>query len=187
MAGCGSQTCNLWIATAMPNMLHHMSNWELMQFPQSHHTTDKLMSRMRWTNRHFYSNKKLCIFLYWHKGNKAPSISRTVVDKEGMIRIKLGHWFSALKLLAGWQEWHPVTKNNRYHLLPKVLFQNKWRRKTNGEPAKLGLREMRAIKMWKHVQLEHDWPTVAMSAYCALSRNISTAICCAEQSRDSFL
>jgi len=68
----------------------------------------------------------------WPKGSNVPSISLPVPDEEWM---RPGHWLgsvlcflSALTLFAG-KEGYPAHKKP-VPQTPKVLFWNKWRKKT---------------------------------------------------------
>jgi len=77
-----------------------------------------------------------------HKGSNAPSVRSTVVNGE---RIRPGNWFrvSALRSLwffdtNGWMTARTSCLQNSVPLIPEVLFQNRWRRRTQGQSADTG-------------------------------------------------
>jgi len=61
----------------------------------------------------------------------------------------------ALTLLVEWQEEHPTCKN-LCQLAPKVLFQNKWRKKTEEEPADSVSPGKRSVKPEKKTNPEDE-------------------------------
>jgi len=90
--------------------------------------------------------------------------------------------FSTVTLLVGWQEVYPAPKYNLCNLSAKVLFSNKWRKKTDWEPA-----NPRLCRKWRlkdagneHNSYNIDWLNCGFTSH--LTQNRSFQRCSPSQS-----
>jgi len=72
-----------------------------------------------------------------HKGSNVSSIESPAEDEERMrpcqCSVSVLCFLHGFDTVGWWQEEHPTNENLR-HLSPKVLFQNRQRKKTEWEP-----------------------------------------------------